>query len=341
MKISFIADVDFANVLTEYSYCLNKHSDNIESKSICFRKHTFNYSIQHDYDLGVSNNEQITSAKKFVEDSDIIVFAEEQLPQGLDGLTSGTYYGTLERFSRLLSVDLINSNKKICIWHAGSMYRQQFSFYNQHPQRNKIHKHLYGIDLYRLSNKEPNDLPIHAYQYIDFKYEEYITNFKSKLKSKPWTILHIPSNVNTKGTNQINEIINKLNLDPTKFKYKTITNITHPQVMEEKKKSIFYIDQFYPSKMGGYAVSSLESLFTSNLTFSTINNISDSMYKLTGKYECPVVSLGITKEEFQTSIETYIINSDESKLIEYMEGIGKWLETYYSPKSIVNYFTNI
>jgi len=45
MKITFIAEIDFANVLTEYSYCLNKHSD-IQSRTVCIRPHGFNYKIQ-------------------------------------------------------------------------------------------------------------------------------------------------------------------------------------------------------------------------------------------------------------------------------------------------------
>ena len=77
MKISFLSVIDFANVLTEYSYCLNKHSKDIESKSICFQKHPFNYNIQHDYDIEKCNADQILKSKQFLLESDIIIFAEE------------------------------------------------------------------------------------------------------------------------------------------------------------------------------------------------------------------------------------------------------------------------
>ena len=77
MKISFLSIVDFANVLTEYSYCLNKHDKDIEAKSICFEKHPFNYNIQHDYDLKTCDKTQIEESKNFLLESDIIIFAEE------------------------------------------------------------------------------------------------------------------------------------------------------------------------------------------------------------------------------------------------------------------------
>ena len=124
-------------------------------------------------------------------------------------------------------------------------------------------------------------------------------------------------------------------------KYKTLEGVPHSQVIKEKEHSVFYIDQYNPLSVGGYGVSTLESLFASNLTFSTINNISDSMFKLTGQYECPVISLGTSQEELYFVLNNFILTSTENQLIEYMEGIGQWLETVYSPQSIVNYFNTI
>ena len=141
MKISFISNKDFANVLTEYSYCLNKHSENIECKSICFQPHHFNYNIQHDYDLSICSLQQKKEAQQFLQESNIIIFGEEQ---------KGNYI-ILNQVKNILGIDLLNSNKKLCIWHAGSIYRNNYNYYNNHPLRNKIFKHLYAIDLYRLS----------------------------------------------------------------------------------------------------------------------------------------------------------------------------------------------
>lgn len=330
MKISFVSEIDFANVLTEYSFCLNKHSD-IKCKSVCLNKHPFNYNIQHDYDLFSCTNKEKIEAKDFIEKSDIIIFGEENKGN----------YNILNQIKNILNIDLLRSNKKLIIWHPGSNYRSEYNFYNNHPLRNKIYKHFYGIDLYRLSNKELNDLPIHAYQYVDFNYNKFIEKFKLKLKNKPWVILHIPSKTQTKGTNIINKVINRLDLDPNKFQYKVLTNIPHSVSINEKEKSLFYIDQFFPQGCGGYGVSTLESLFSSNLTFSTINNITDSIFKLTGKYECPVVHLGNNEEELFSILNHFFNNTTNNELIKYMEGIGQWLEQYYSIDSIIKYFKSL
>ncbi len=337
MKISFLSITDLANVFTEYSYCINKHSQDIKSKSICLQQHVYNYNIKHDYDLEICSDIKIKESKQFLLESDIIFFAEESW----EGQTPQSVYKTIDKFSSIYGFDLFKINAKFCIWHPGSCYREVYSFYNNHPQRNKIHKHFYGIDLYRLSNKEHNDAPMHSYQYIDFNYNKFILNFKSKLKTKPWTILHIPSKHQTKGTNVINKTINNLNLNPQKFHYKVLTNIPHSISIKEKEKSLFYIDQFWPQGCGGYGVSTLESLFNSNFTFSTVNNISDSMFELTGEYECPVVPLGTTEEELSNILNSFINNITEDQLIEYMEGIGQWLEKCYSVKSVIKFFKNI
>lgn len=332
MKVSFIADIDYANVLTEYSHCFNKHSD-IESKSICLKSHPFNYKIQHDYDLESATLEQRKEALQFITESDCIVFAEEN-----SNLTS-TYW-MLDHIKDILGVDILELNSKVCIWHAGSTYRNNATYYNLHPLKHKLHKSLYGIDLYRLSPKSEKDVPIHVYQYFDFDYDQFIADFKLKVSKKPWTVLHIPSNTNTKGTYEINETISQLDLDPNVFEYKNITGIPHPQVIEEKQNSIFYIDQFNPN-IGGYGISTLESIINANFTFSTVNNISDSIHYLTGEYEVPLVSLGSSETDLYLTLEEYIKNIDESTLIEYMMGIGQWIETHYSHKVIIQNFKDL
>ena len=331
MKISFLADIDYANVLTEYAHLLNESPD-IECKSICLKKHIFEYDLQHDYDVLSCNPNQIKEVIDYIKDSDYIVFGEE------NSHLRSTYW-MLDQFKILTGLDIIELDFKIVVWHAGSNYRNNASYYNSHPQKHKLHKSLYGIDLFRLSNKEEEDAPIHIYQNFNFNYDKFILDFETKLDKRPWTILHIPSNVNTKGTQQINESIEALNLDPNKFEYKVLQNLTHPQVIEEKKKSIFYIDQFN-SNVGGYGVSTLESVITGNLTFSTANNISDSILYLTKKNEIPLVSLGFTQRELYLDLETYIKHMDKDLLLEYMMGIGQWMEEFYSSKAITSQFIN-
>lgn len=333
MKISFIAENDWANVLTEYSYCLNKHSKNIEAKSICLNKHSFNYTIQHDYDLSDCTYDQKLEAQKFIFESDVIIFGEE-------GTMQPTNYRVLEIYKQILGLDLLNSDKKLLIWHPGTCYRQNFSFYNNHPLRNRLHKHLYAMDLYRLSPKTQNDTPLWPYQYYNFQKDKFILDFKLKLKNKPWTILHIPSNINTKGTSEITNNIKNLNLNKTNFNYKVLTNISYKKVLEEKKKSIFYIDQYKPS-IGGYGIASLEGLFTSNLTFATVNNIGLPIQKLTNNNEIGIIPLGENVNDLANILNHFLNELTSNEWIDHMEDIGDWVEKYYSPNSIINFFKKI
>lgn len=325
MKITFIAEIDFANVLTEYSYCLNKHSD-IQSRTVCIRPHGFNYKIQHDYDLSKINETELNEVYNWITTSDVIIFGEE----------SAGMYQILQHISTIINYDILSSGKKLIIWHPGSNYRNSSTYYNNHPLRDKIYKHLYAIDLYRLSPQTEEDIPLHTYQYYNFDYETYINNFKSKLIG-PRTILHIPSNTNIKGTSLINKCISECNLDNKKFIYKTLHKVPYSEVIYEKEQSIFYIDQI--NSLGGYGVASIEALYRSNLTFCTTHNISQSMLKLTSRYESPVVTL---TENINDNIQTLnkFFKMNDLELIDTMEAIGKWVEEQYNPISVVNFFKN-
>tara|TARA_R100000908_G_scaffold64669_3_gene49374 strand:- start:1690 stop:2682 length:993 start_codon:yes stop_codon:yes gene_type:complete len=328
MKISFLAENDFANVLTEYTYCLNKHSKDIEARSICYRPHPFNYNLQHDYDLEKCNETQKLEAKHFLKKSDVIIFAEEGHP-------IGNTYRTLREFSNLLGLDLLNLDKKFIIWHPGSHYRANSQFYNNHPLRNKIYKHLYAFDLYKISNKEANDLPFLVYNYIDFNKEKLINNFKNKLKLPKRLISHIPSNTHTKGTDIItNQLVNL----PNNVEFITDHGISHPKVIEYKMKSLFYIDQF--NDWGTYGVAAIEAVLTSNIVFCTLHNTHEAIVKLTGEPILPFVDLETDPSQINSIISTYI-NLPNEILIEMYEGIIQWMEEYYSPKGIINQIKEI
>jgi hypothetical protein len=329
MKISFLSEGDAANVLTEYSYCLNKHSD-IESKSICTIPHPFNYTIKHDYNINTCNLNEIQEVKQWILNSDVIVFGEEGHPLEQT-------YRTLREFSNLLGIDLINSGKKLCIWHPGSHYRQNSQFYNEHPLRGKISKHLYAFDLYKLSNKGLNDLPFLVYNYVNFNKKELISNFKNKLKLKKKLICHIPSNPKTKGTDIIKLSTTTL---PDNYSFFSTTGISHPEAVEYKTKSLFYIDQF--NSIGTYGVAAIEALLNSNLVFCTLHNTHEAITKLTGEPILPFVDLGTTPDPNQINsiISTYA-NLPDKDLIEIFEGIIQWVGEYYSPKGIINQIENI
>lgn len=327
MKIVFIAEGDAANVLTEYSHCLNNHCNEIQTKTICLFPHPFNYKIKHDINLNSCDNNQIQNTKKLIQESDIVIFAEE-------GILPGKYK-TIDKFNSIFNIDLLDGTKKIIIWHPGSNYRNNYQYYNNHPLRNKIFKHLYAIDLYQLSPQSENDLPLHTYQYFDFKYDKFIQDFEAKLKMKPWSIVHIPSNSNVKGTTLINSCINGLNLDSTKYSYKVLQNIPNNEVIREKENSIFYIDQV--NHMGGYGVAAVEAFLRSNLVFCTTHNTSTSIYKLTNKYDLPIVTLTQSTTEIIETLK-HFFTLPEDELLDKMKIIGQWIDAQYNPNKIVKFF---
>jgi hypothetical protein len=328
MKISFIAENDWANVLTEYAYCLNTHNKNIEAKSICFRPHRFNYPLQHNYDLHFCSEEQKLEAKQFLEESDVIIFGEEGHPLE-------PTYRALREFSNLLGLDLINSNKKLCIWHPGTHYRTNSEFYNTHPLKSKIHKHLYAFDLYELSNKTDVDLPFLVYNYVDFNKEQLITNFKNKLKADKKIICHIPSNPSVKGTDIINKSMVDLSNDLSFF---TTTSIPYAEVIKHKSRSLFYIDQF--NNLGTYGVAAVEAILNSNIVFCTLHNTVEAIIKLTGEPVLPFIDLGKDPNQINSIVSSYT-NLPNETLVEIYTGTIQWMEEYYSPKGIINQVKNI
>ena len=330
MKISFIAENDWANVLTEYAYCLNKHSEGIEAKSICLNKHSFNYTIQHNYDLSDCTYDQGLEAQKFVFESDVIIFGEE-------GAMQPTNYKVLEIYKQILGIDLLNSDKKLLIWHPGSHYRQNPNFYNNHPLRNRIHKHLYAIDLYRLSPKNDNDLILPPYQYsTEINRDEFIDSFLIKLNQEKPIVLHNPSS-NFKGTNEIVQSIDSIKIGK-KYKVMFVKNLPHNKVIELKNKSLFYIDQYYPST-GSYGIAALEGILTGNITFSTLNKIGDVLEKLySGKF--PIISLGSNVKNMTKAFETYLVRKNKKDIEKLVYKTANWIEEFMIPQARENIFKN-
>ena len=59
---------------------------------------------------------------------------------------------------------------------------------------------------------------------------------------------------------------------------------------------------------------------------------------LTGENEAPLVSLGATQQELYHDLVTHIKVMTPELLLEYMMGIGQWMEEFYSPKAITSQF---
>jgi hypothetical protein len=130
----------------------------------------------------------------------------------------------------------------------------------------------------------------------------------------------------------------EVNLDKTKYVYKTINNISNDKVLKEKENSIFYIDQV--NQLGGYGVAMIEALFRANLTFCTTHNILNTVVKLTGLNKIPVVSLPLNPEEITKIFKKFFTMSD-NELLEIMKVNGHWIDSQYNPQNIIKYFKTI
>jgi len=315
--------MDYANVLTEYSYLVNEYLEGYESKVVCQRKHIFNYEKQHDYD--VNGNFNLDEIKKWVSESDYVIFGEET---GMGNFNILTYY------SNLLSINLIR-DKKVCVWHPGTQYRQNYQSFNNNKINNNFFKRLYAIDLYRLSPKTEKDSILLPYKFYNINKEELLKGFVEKINNPPYIILHCPSNPSKKGTQLITKQINSLGLNKDKFIYHVLHGQPNTVVMNSKNNSLFYIDQF--NVEGGFGVASMESLIKSNFTFCKIDKSLIGLSNFYKNKDFPIIDLGTDVESLQNKLKSVLL-LDKDILIKYAEKYVKDIVYFYSPKNMINDF---
>tara|TARA_R110002110_G_scaffold107097_3_gene268038 strand:- start:4073 stop:5212 length:1140 start_codon:yes stop_codon:yes gene_type:complete len=356
-KVSFIGFIDYANCMTEYSKGINRYSENYESKIICHHPHSFNYETPHDYDLykiapsgngWVRKENTIKEAINWVKESSHIIIAEERKPNRLPltlpikDATTLSLQTIVEIFSNTLKIDIVRDtqagqNNNLHLFHPGSIYRNQPQLFNQIGDKcfNKI---IYGLDLFRFSPKDNrvNNKHLVFYPISDknFDKKEILTSIDEKFDTEEMTILHIPSSKHLKGTtpiiNNVNKVINQLNKKGP-IHYKLVVPpklIPFSEVIELKKKSHIYIDQF--NQWGGIGVSAIESLMLGNLTFSTtqfdtIESIRAANKNLNCGDDFYFIHLGVTHEEFINTLDFYL----RKPITEIKEITKKGVEWYY------------
>lgn len=89
---------------------------------------------------------------------------------------------------------------------------------------------------------------------------DVLTYFPIRRAETTWTrkeipvLQHIPSNRDTKGTELVIDIVNKLK---TKVEFELLEKLTHRQTLEAKKRATLYFDQFVCGAYGNSAVESM------------------------------------------------------------------------------------
>jgi len=354
IKISFITDIDYANCLTEWSNCINQHSSVFESKIISFHKHVFDYTLGHDWDLINCTPEQIEEAKKWIMESKHVIIAEEVGAFGTINIKDiasscrknnfdfiNVEQGMLYKIRANLGIDLIaQKDTKLYCFHSGSLYRTYYSFFNS--AANPYYKIFYGPDLYRLGNKRNNDKVAFCTYRSNFSNEEILNLIDQKFEDEKLIISHTPSNIHNKGTEYIKRILEKVMVENNlhdKYDFIFATNRPHNEIIEIKKKSHICIGEFSPMSLdiGGFGVSSIESVSLGNICLSSIYNIIDDAVVKScegvGPPQLGIVDIGSTEEHLEQTLKTVLmLNKKDLKKVAKQSFL--WYQNYLSPEAV-------
>jgi len=320
-RISFLAWMDYANVLTNISSLINKYSDEYESKVICITPHTFKYSLVHDIDLNDSNKGE---AESWINESTYIIFGEE--------LGFGEYK-TLNLFKDKLNISI--EDKKIIVWHPGSHYRHYHQRFNTNLETQNFYKRIYAMDLYRLSPKTHKDTVMLAFIEFSLNKNEYYELAYKKIIHHKKLISHYPSDINKKGTSVINDALGRINLKSLGIEYSFMTGIAHPKIMDKMRNSIFYIDQF--GDIATFGLASIEAMMNGNIVMSSIENTKEGLMRLNKDLEVPVIDLGRNADLIRDKIYE-VITYDSEMLLKRIDLNFKFLSSNYNGKNVVRRF---
>jgi hypothetical protein len=320
-QISFVALSDYANVLTEWSYAINKYTS-FRSKCICMKAHPYKYDLKHDYDIHTIDPKTR---------SDIVVPWFESS----DYIMIGNGVCSKSTVIKMIPKDQLKSfNKKISfsIFYYGSRYRKGYEVYNERVSTGYA-KRIYAPDLFRLSPKTKYRdyclFPINnaLYEKNRDRIQEIV---KNKLAQPKLIILHCPSNGGKyKGTKTIlNVIASLINKEPYKsrFKFVNTSKLPHPKILNLLETALIYIDQFNP-EIGGYGVSSIESLSSGCITFCSLNNLDPDTYT----HNIPLVNIS-NKESFKQKLEEYMKKTNDELQEILVRDFQSFMTNYSPPK---------
>ena len=334
INIIFLANTDYANVLTEWSNSLNIYSNKFKSLVICLQDHPYNFILKHDINLNTIKKMYIQPLKKLILKIEYIVISYEK---------NTLVQQIVLKLNKLLDINILALNKKIIYFFPGSHYRLNYPNVNK-ILCNKSYKNIYAPDLYRLSKQSLKDIsffPIYKNK-NKININDIIDN---KFRSNKLIILHCPSNKNTKGSETINQIINRIFKSSStlnnKFNYiETEPHTSHQEIIKLKQLSMIYIDQF-DINIGGYGVSAIEAISSGNIVFASIGNISKNVlcriWKLEIMKDFPIVDTSNSEIIFENNLKEYMSKTrDELKIC--IKKSYDWYKDYMNQEYFCNIF---
>jgi len=377
-QITFLDYKDYANVMTEWAYAINKYSTLYRATIICKKKHQNNYSLKHHFDIesieSASDKQQrIQKLIQLLISSNYIVLGDFTVRATNQHWNARNIFQSVMRvwFNYKLDLDKVK-HVKFIMFHPGSDYRAKYKQFNV---KRGFYKTLYAPDLYRLSLKTPDDGVIWPICSIASTYPEelLIRHIKRRFESDKLIIFHCPSNPDLKGTNSVSHITKSVISRFPKFDYIEVTNQPHNIIMRYRLSSTIHIDQFFP-KIGTFGVSSIESLLMGNIVLSSDNNIIPDTHQnamdFTPTFKAPVfktellrnrnkspnttttteldptdqrppvISTGINERLFKKALEN-ICRKSNSELMEMCLSNLTWARTWLTPQYTVNRWEKI
>ena len=332
IKIAFLSKYDYANVLTNWSYGINKYLGNVESKSFSFEPHIFKYNLKHDYDLtSIDDDEILNKIRAYILHADYIVVAEEVYP-------SSKRMSVLNKFILKLNIknmNLINAykQKKIIIFHGGSVYRNKYASLNK--QRSRYLYNLHSPDLYRLSKQEENDLVIFPTLHLEEEDIPSEDDIKKMISDRKCQILHTPSNKKTKNSRLISKNINSIveYLNNNNITYRSISGLPNDLILQHKKHALFFIDQF--NTWGGLGVSAIEAMAFGSIVFCSMQNSPQPVFSRfsNSRKEIPLVYLNFPDENDLTKKIKLYTSFSEDKLLMISLNSRRYYLDNFSPKA--------
>jgi acyl-[acyl carrier protein]--UDP-N-acetylglucosamine O-acyltransferase len=260
-RIVFLSRNDWANVSTILSKSINQWSHKYVSDIICIAPHRFKYDLPHPIDL-VHKKVPLNTIKDMLHKADLIIYCEEVNQEvELRKLLPGAW-------------PIIQSKKRV-VYHASYKF-------NNATDEKKYLRQIFVPEIYFMGIPGRKSMIIPGCPItIPENIREII---KEREKRSTIIVLHINSRqgqegIQYKGTNVIQSQMDKILKKYPQVEFKCIRQptLTNHQVMEMKKQCDIYIDQYNPT-IGGFGVSSVESITFGCLTLSTMNKI-DPIFK--------------------------------------------------------------
>lgn len=324
-SVVFFTNIDWANVSTIHSKMINDYSEKYKSSIICYKPHTFKYTLKHDYDVSI-DPKNIKKKQKIIsilENADIII----------EGYEGADFIGKIKKFIPNFH-DIINDKKKI-IYHASYQI-------NNVTENNDYLLQLFVPEIYHhgIKNKSKVVIPSCPLESLP-----NILDVINTRKNNPKIVIsHFPSRNGQngrcrKGSDIINAQIKRITDKYSHVEYKNtpFANRPHSEIIKSKLNTDIYIDQ-YNNEIGGFGVSSLESLTSGCIVLCSINKLPEKEFRKMVNFDnFPIYDISGEADNIYKVLDNLCqLSKDELAQIA-LKNID-WINNNLSGKKYLNYF---